>query len=148
VIKTLLIILASLFSGCAGQVISVPVATQGRDRAGNLTRSVKSVPIFKNTGNLANAKFNYSGPYGRISFSADAVDNAIATLAIHEGISSDIRAAGSLVGTALAGAAGIITAQGLTTTAVTQSNNSRIVSTNAANNAAKVSIAKIPPVVP
>ena len=114
-IKLALIIIATLLAGCAGQVISVPVATQGRDKNGNVTRGVKSAPIFKNTGNLANADFSYDGPYGRISFSADVVDNATATREIHAGISSDIRSAGSVVGTALAGMMGVAAINGAAT---------------------------------
>jgi hypothetical protein len=88
------------------------------------------------------AQFSYNGPYGVISFSADEVDNAIATKALHDGIQGDVRAGGSVVGTALAGMMGIAAVNGATATGLAQSNNARIVTTNASNNATKVGLAQ------
>lgn len=133
--RAISILMALVLTGCAGQNIYIPIATAGRDKQGNPTSSVKSVPLFKNTGNLANANFQYRGMGGSVSFTADVIDNATATMAIGESTSSIIRSGGSVIGTAMAGMAGIVAAQGLTETAIATTNAG--VSKHAATEATK-----------
>ncbi len=115
-------ILALWLVGCAGQNVYVPVPTSGRDRNGNPTTGVKAVPVFKNTGNLAKADFAYSGAAGTVRFNADLVDNATATAALHEGTSKTVRSVGSVIGTALAGWAGIAAVTGAANASIAESN--------------------------
>ncbi len=133
--KNIAIILALAFTGCAGQNIYIPVSTVGRDKQGNPTAGVKSVPLMKNTGNLTNANLAYAGPFGRVSFTADAIDNASATMAMHEGINKTVRAGGSVLGTVMMGIAGIAAIQGATEASVAATNASA--SKHAASEATK-----------
>jgi hypothetical protein len=135
--RVLGIVLGILMAGCTGQNLYIPVKTQGRDRDGNTTAGVRAIPIFKNTGNLANAKYAFSGGGYRVSFTADVVDNATTTAALHEGINKTIRAGGSVIGTAMAGMAGIVAAQGLADYGIATANAAA--SKNAANAATRQS---------
>lgn len=99
-----ILISASLFlTSCTGQTLLVPVV--GENSKGG--KYVRTIPVFRNSGNMTNVKYALQSPAASVQFSADAIDNATTTAAMHAGIKGDIEAVGrTIVQPAIFGVAG------------------------------------------